>query len=152
MITSTFYKITRDCILFFLNTLLDILSELARSVQQLPSVETSNQRLLRLQAARSALLLQQEDILRKLREIDAELNQLSQPNSTSQLIDAASSDTVQPEQPQVTPSRVRPRTTRRPSSIGRPYRRPFDPPRTPEEVRQNNIIEWINELRNTKHY
>ena len=152
MITSTFYKITRDCILFFLNTLLDILSELARSVQQLPSVETSVQRLLRLQAARSALLLQQEDILRKLREIDAELNQLSQPNSTSQLNDAAPSDTVQPEQPQVTPSRVRPRYTRRPSSIGRPHRRPFDPPWTPEEVRQNNIIEWINELRNTNHY
>jgi hypothetical protein len=152
MITSTFYTIIRDCILFLLNTLLAILSEFARSVQQSSAVETSDQRLLRLQAARSALLLQQEDVLRKLREIAAEIDQLSQPNSTSQLLGAVPLDTAQPEQPQVTPPRVRPRHTRRPSSIGCPYRRPFDPPRTPEEVRQNNIIEWINDLRNTNHY
>ena len=44
--------------------------------------------------------------------------------------------------------------TSRQRSIGRPYPIPFSPPRTPEEVRRNNIIEWLNDirLRNTNQH
>lgn len=45
-----------------------------------------------------------------------------------------------------------PVTVKSPSSVTRrrrfrPYPLPYTPPRTPEEVRKNNIVNWINEIR-----
>lgn len=117
--------------------------------------ETVQQQLVRLQAARSALLIQSADIAKRLDDIDVAIQQLNQEQLHSSTETLTTSHTIErntnqlnQSQIQSTPPRVRSRRQNRPSSIGRPYPLPYNPPRTPEEVRRNNIIAWVNDLRN----
>jgi hypothetical protein len=70
MISSVIFNIIHYCIIFLLNTLITILSEFPCLSPQNQQTEPPHQQLLCLQAARSALVLQHEDLMRKLEEIE----------------------------------------------------------------------------------
>jgi hypothetical protein len=153
MISKTLLDILCDLILYLFNTITKLLSTLRSSDRQLKQGETVQQQLVRLQAARSALQIQRADIAKRLEEIDAAINQLTQ----QQIIQSEKSDTsvttlqqtIEREQAQTqrTPPRTQSRNQKSSSSIGHPYPLPYNPPHTPEGVRRNNIIAWVNDLR-----
>jgi hypothetical protein len=115
----------------------------------------------RLQEAHSALLFQRADLSRQISEIELLINSITQSSSPAPVpaqdtITIPTSSSLIPSPPSTendTPQRRIRRRIRR-SGIGRPYPLPFTPPRTPEEIRRNNIVEWINDLRSihTKHH
>ncbi len=129
-------------ILVILNACITLLFAIFCSLQSLQSTDSSNRQHLRLQASRSLLVLQQEEISRWLEEIDTSIR------NSEQQSDIRPQSIISPStSPQTTPIRSRQRTFRQLSSIGRPYPLPFNPPRTPEEVRRNNIVAWLNDIR-----
>ncbi len=118
-----------DLILSLLNTITSTFLTVLRLSHQFQSNEPSHQRLTRLQATRSALVIQQEILSRQIASIDELINRFNQHN---------------------TPPCPRSRFHTRQPSIGIPYPIPYTPPRTPEEERKNNIIAWVNKLRQQK--
>lgn len=129
-------------ILSFINITITILSAIHRSFQDLQTSEPSHQRLIRLQGVRLALVRQQETITRWLDEINQYIQRdlIQSPSLTNQPENLTSST------PRHTRVQTRQRRSAQSSTIGNPYPLPYTPPRTPEEVRRNNIIEWINDL------
>jgi hypothetical protein len=131
-----------------------VFSRLQHYTRQQPFDISPSTPLPRLQEAHSALLLQQADLSRRITELELLITSLTQSASpasapTQNITTTLTSPSLIPSIPSienVTPQRHLRRRTRH-SSVGRPYPLPFTPPRTPEEVRRNNIIEWINDLR-----
>jgi hypothetical protein len=134
-----------NVILIILNTCITLFFAIYRSLQRLQSTDLSNHQLLRLQASRSLLVIQQEEISRWLEEIDTSIQHSEhQSDNTIHQQPAISPSTS----PQTTPLRSRQRMFHQNTSSGHPYPLPFNPPRTPEEVRSNNIVAWLNNLHN----
>ena len=138
-----------DVIFYLLYVIAKILPSSHHSNQPTIDNDTVQQQLIQLRDDHSALLLQCEDISRRLTNIEESLQWLTQislpvdtqgnQHSTVQL---STSDHFPKSSLLATPPR-----RRRPSSVGIPYPLPFIPPRTPEEIRRNNIIAWVNDMR-----
>ncbi len=155
MLSKLLLDILCDVIFHLFNTITNLLSTVRSSDQRLNQGETVQQQLVRLQAARSALIIQSTDIAKRLDDIDVAIQKLNQEQLHTQAETLKTSHTIErqtnpPHQSQLqsTPPRVRSRKQNRQSSIGPLYPLPYTPPRTPEEVRRNNIIAWVNDLRN----
>ena len=154
MSSTLLLDLLRDLIVFLLNTITTLVSAIHHSERQLKQGETIQEERARLQVARSALVLQQADITRRIDDIDVAIQQLNQRYSAVQSDPPPPSNTplqqstnLQSVPTPSTPPNVRSRIQHRVSSIGRPYPLPYTPPRTPEEQRRNNIINWVNEMR-----
>jgi hypothetical protein len=138
-----------------------VFSRLQKYIKQQTFDVSPNISLTRLQEAHSALLLQRADLSRQISEIELLINSIIQSPSpapepaqeTNTIPTSLSLIPATPTTENNTPQRHIRRRSRR-SGIGRPYPLPFTPPRTPEEVRRNNIVECINDLRaiHTKHH
>lgn len=143
----------RDFALLLINTITKLLS----SIQSLHQASSSNKpfnQTAHLQETRTALILQQEEISRRIAEIEDQIQSLTKSTTQDQakncpttITDSPLTQTNQPIESITTPIRRR----RRPTSIGKPYPLPFIPPRTPEEERRNNVISWINDIRRLHH-
>jgi hypothetical protein len=141
-------------ILFFINTLTLLFELFCCLAHHLKTRASAVPSLTKLQATRSELLQQQVALSQRLADIDtviASFQQSSiqpQQDLTQQNPAVASPHTTTTHLARhSTPPRQRRRTSTKPSSIGKPYPLPYTPPRTPEEERRNNIIAWINDLR-----
>ena len=140
-------------ILFVINILTIFFQLFCRLLQYLRTRASSVPTLTKLQATRSVLLQQQANLSRHIADIDAAIVSLQQPSiPIQQVLTQQSSVVANPHMTphsvqHSTPPRHRRRTIQRPSSIGKPYPLPYTPPPTPEEERRNNIIAWINDLR-----
>jgi hypothetical protein len=77
MTSKPLLDILCDLIFYLFNTITKLLSTVHSSDQQLNQGETVQQ-LIRLQAARSVLLIQSADIAKRLEHIDAAIQQLNQ--------------------------------------------------------------------------
>jgi hypothetical protein len=144
--------------LLLINTITKILSSTKNIHRTSSSESLEPQQLLLLQETRSALLLQQEEISRQLVVIYASIKKLTQlhlnhQNDPSRSINPVISSSVsaQPESTNITPVRRRRRRTTQQLSGCVPYPLPFQPPRTPDEERRNNIVAWINDLRQQQY-
>jgi hypothetical protein len=145
----------RDLALLIINTITKIISS-ASSVHQQSGNGLEPENINHLQETRSALLRQQDEVSCQLEVIETtiqrltysasqdkqDLNQLTTSTPSSVIL-----ETVQSTQSNITPLRQRRRRTLRQTNIGEPYPLPFSSPRTPEEVRHNNIVIWLNEIR-----
>jgi hypothetical protein len=116
-----------------------------------PTIGSAPHQLLCLRAQRSALVIQRDILVRQLTDIEdsiALLEQASTPSSTapismqppSSLVPTTDLIPTSPQRSYRSPSRVRCQPT------GRLHPLPYTPPRTPEEVRRNEVTLWINDL------
>ena len=136
MILISLINLLYDIVLFLLSTIITILSALQRSLQHSRVTVPLPQQLIHLQADRSALVRQQEELSHQIAVLDALIHSLQRSSPSIQIL---------PQQ--ISPPRSRGQTTTRHSRIGTPYPLPFNPPPTPEEERRNRIIAWVNDLR-----
>jgi hypothetical protein len=140
-------------ILFVINILTIFFQLFCRLLQYLRTRASSVPTLTKLQATRSVLLQQHADLSWRIADIDAAIASIHQSSNhiqqdfTQQSPVVANPRTMSHSAQHSTPPRHRQRTIQRPSSIGKPYPLPYTPPPTPEEERRNNIIAWINDLR-----
>jgi hypothetical protein len=140
-------------ILFLINILIIFFELFCRLFHHLQTRASSVSTLTKLQATRSVLLQQQADLSRRVADIDAAIASIQRSSNpiqqelTQQSSAVANLYTTPSSVQHSTPPRHRRRTVQRPSSIGKPYPLPYNPPRTPEEERRNNIVAWINDLR-----
>jgi hypothetical protein len=151
---STSFELSCDIELLVLTILILVLFMVYISSKRVLHRKSTSEKLIHLTEVRTALLLQQDSIQKQIENIDIVIQQLSSEslpvNSTvsqtpeSIPLTSENHTAVSPPRPQSqTILRRRPRHTR----IGEPYPLPFNPPRTPEEERQNSVTVWINELR-----
>jgi hypothetical protein len=145
----------RDLASLIINTITKIVSSIS-SVNQQSGNGLELENITHLQETRSALLRQQDEVSHQLEVIEStiqhltysasqdkqDINQFTMSTPSSVIL-----ETVQSSQCTTTPLRQRRRRTLRQTNIGEPYPLPFSSPRTPEEVRRNNIVVWLNEIR-----
>ena len=152
--TSTPFALPCDIVIFVLTILILVLFTLYIVVKRVTFRTSTSEKLLHFTEARAAFILQQNNIQKQIDDIDILIQQFS-PSSPS--VNSTVSQTPETiplsstNHPAVSPPRPPSRSTlrRRPrhARIGEPYPLPFNPPRTPEEERQNSVTVWINELR-----
>lgn len=138
---NKFFDVVNDIIYSIVTILLTLSMSLQQYSTRLPSAASIIQRQHALKAQRSFLLAKRALLDQQIVEIDNMLNDPSSspPNQTT--TESANSAVTSPTQ-------CRQRSSARRSKATTSYHRlPFSPPRTPEEVRRNNIIIWINEMR-----
>jgi hypothetical protein len=139
---------------FLINTQSQLSLAIHHLLQFLLSDKPRNQQNNWLHATHTALLTHRDIISRQIEATDTLLqsllaltNQHQRPQNTNSPLrgqqqlhsQLAHVTNASPRRPFNNTSRQR--------SIGRPYLIPFSPPRTPEEVQRNNIIEWLNNIR-----
>jgi hypothetical protein len=143
-----------DIILSIITLLITLASSLQRQTTRLRCPTSRNVERLSLEAQRSFLLSKRAVIDNQITELDRLLE--SEREATSP--DAANHVPKSSERhdeaivtvaiPSISPDRNCQR--RHGNRVGRrvaQFPLPFSPPRTPEEVRRNNIIMWLNEIR-----
>ncbi len=146
-------------ILVLSSVITTVFSRLQNYIRQQTFNISSSISLPRLQEAHSALLLQQDELSQQNTELELLINSITQ--SLSSTLAPTQNTTTTPTPSSLIPSLISTDTNTpqrslwhriRCSSIGRPYPLPFTPPRTPEELRRNNIVEWINDLIDWTHW
>ncbi len=158
------YSITSLCCFFndIIYKFIAILIKVSLFVQQLITIasprEASSQQRLLLQAQWAILLTQRDSIDRQLAELDLSLTPQQQNQIISSPLHGHSPITDSSLSTRRFSSRTTPATQRRQRSRPNsnsysfaPHPIPFTPPRTPDEVRRNNIVIWLNEIRARQH-
>ena len=139
-----------DILLSIITLLITLASSLQRHTMRPPSPASRNLQRLSLEAQRSFLLSKRAVIDHLVTEVEklleSEHEAPSLPNTTNHDPNASdrTDETIVPVSiPSITPDRT---CQRRAGRRVKQFQLPFSPPRTPDEVRRNNIIIWLNEI------
>jgi hypothetical protein len=138
-----------DFVIFIITIVPNIISALSRLKRDSLLTESSSTRLRSLIKERSKLIIQRENISRKIANAEASIQNIQNTLATTSDITQTPPRNILPQRvfemtspvPSISLRRVHSRNRR--SSIGIPYLLPFTPPRTSEEKRCNSIIVWV---------